>query len=283
MNMTAMWIQKTMLCAVTLALASTVLAETQQINAKVMKVKGSARYSTDSTTWNTLKAGQSLPAGTVIQTAKGAYVDLVIGEGAPVFHSHRIGSTIPYPPSVQAAVFQPGVQQNTIRLFEDSALALDKLSCTKTGMDEISETQLDLRAGKIFGRVKKLSAASKYEIKIPNGVAGIRGTTYTVNANGVVTVLEGSVVISMVGSDGRVVTVVVEAGYMYDPRSPAPPARLSDTLLEELRISAQATGTGETGTTTYTLDQTVINVSPTSGTDPSPSGSSGGSSGESGE
>ena len=266
MKMTAMWIQKTIICAMTMALACSVLAETQQVSAKVTRVKGSARYSTDSTTWNALKVGQMLPAGSVIQTAKGSTVDLVLGESAAVVHSPKIGQYMSY---------QPLVQQNTLRLFEDSALAIDKLTCTKTGLDEVTETQLDLRAGKVFGKVKKLSAASKYEVKLPNGVAGIRGTIYTVDVNGVITVLEGSVVISLVGSDGKVVTVVVEAGYMFDPRAGGQPTPITDTLLQELILAAQQAGITSTGPTTFTMDETVVNVSPTTGTEPS-SGSSGG-------
>jgi hypothetical protein len=260
MKMTAMWIQKTIVCAMTLALACSVFAQTQEVTAKVTRIKGAARYSTDSKTWNTLKVGQSLPAGVVVQTAKGTIVDLILGETTPVVQSPKIGQYLSY---------QPMVQQNTLRLYEDSALALDKLTVTKTGMDEVSETQLDLRAGKLFGRVKKLSGASKYEIKLPNGVAGIRGTIYTVDVNGVVTVLEGTVVVSMVGSDGKVITVVVNAGFWYDPRIGGDPQRLPDTQLQELVLLAKEVGVGpETGPTTYTIDQTVINVSPTAGTTP---------------
>jgi hypothetical protein len=270
MKMTAMWIQKTIVCAMTLALACSVLAETQSINAKVTRIKGSARYSTDSKTWSTLKLGQVLWAGTVIQTAKGSFVDLVLGDALPVVQSPKIGQvSLPYPPSHTPPAFQPSVQANTVRLYEDSALALDKLTCTKTGMDEVSDTQFDLRAGKMFGRVKKLSPASKYEIKLPNGVAGIRGTMFTVDVNGVVTVLEGTVVISIVGADGKVTTVVVEAGNMYDPRSGGPPTKLPDTLLQELILAAKEAGAGvEIGPTSYTIDQTIINVSPTTGTNP---------------
>ena len=57
--------------------------------------------------------------------------------------------------------------------MENSALGIDKLTSMDTGSDSVTETQLDLKAGHIMGSVKKLSAASKYEVKIPNGVAGI--------------------------------------------------------------------------------------------------------------
>jgi hypothetical protein len=65
--------------------------------------------------------------------------------------------------------------------------------------------------------VKKLSASSKYEVKIPNGVAGIRGTVYMISSSGVVNVLSGSVVVAIVGSDGTVITRVVTAHESYDP------------------------------------------------------------------
>jgi hypothetical protein len=83
----------------------------------------------------------------------------------------------------------------------------------------VTETQLDLKAGHIFGTVKKMSAASKYEVKIPNGVAGIRGTTYDISAEGVIKVLAGSVVLAYVGPDGTVVTQVIMGSQQFDART----------------------------------------------------------------
>ena len=78
-----------------------------------------------------------------------------------------------------------------VRIWENTLLGIDKLTETQTGADVVTETQLDLKAGHIFGTVKKMSAASKYEVKIPNGVAGIRGTVYDISAEGVVKVSVG--------------------------------------------------------------------------------------------
>jgi hypothetical protein len=64
---------------------------------------------------------------------------------------------------------------NIVRVFQSTVVGVDKLTLERTGVDEVSETQLDLRAGQIMFNVKKLSAQSRYEIKVPNGVAGIRG------------------------------------------------------------------------------------------------------------
>jgi len=62
-----------------------------------------------------------------------------------------------------------------------------------------------------------MAATSKYEIKTPNGVAGIRGTEYDISATSVVRVVSGSLVVVYVKSDGTVVTQVVNAGEMFVP------------------------------------------------------------------
>src|SRR5206468_9073375 len=110
----------------------------------------------------------------------------------------------------------PKAEQDVIRLMQDTVLALDKLAVVDTGADQVTDTQLDLRSGKIFGTVKKLSTASHYEIKLPNGVAGVRGTIYTISSSGVVQVLVGQVVISWTAPDGTVQTVTVNGGFQFD-------------------------------------------------------------------
>ncbi len=143
-------------------------------------------------------------------------------------------------------------------------LAIDKLTKTVTGADVVTETQLDLRAGRIFGTVRKVSAASKYEIKIPNGVAGIRGTVYMISAEGIVDVLEGVVTIAYVKDDGTVVTQDVSAGYEYDARtgqvSPIPlPKR---DLMDQAKAEAPLIITQQTP---ILLPAPEIYVSPTIG------------------
>ncbi|HZQ45642.1 MAG TPA: hypothetical protein VFC07_01410, partial [Verrucomicrobiae bacterium] len=103
------------------------------------------------------------------------------------------------------------------RVFESSVLAVDKLLVERTGIDEVAETQLDLRAGHIMGNVKKLSAASKYEIKIPNGVAGIRGSFYSITASALLKMLSGSAILAVVGADGTAKTWLVNALHGFNP------------------------------------------------------------------
>src|SRR6266436_1639408 len=74
--------------ALALAFVSTAAAQTPtQGAAKVVRIKGSARYSTGNNVWVPVKLGSVLRPGTVIQTGleRGAFVDLVLGDGeAPI-------------------------------------------------------------------------------------------------------------------------------------------------------------------------------------------------------
>ncbi|EEF62853.1 FecR domain-containing protein [Pedosphaera parvula] len=233
----------------------------QEMVAKVVNVKGKARVSTDGKTWQTVAKGDLVKPGSVIQTAgNNSLVDIVlgtkdstgtVGEGGAQTISHR-GS----------GGGADSVGQNVVRVYENSVLAIDKLTLEQIGADEVSDTQLDLRAGQIMGNVKKLSAASKYEIKIPNGVAGIRGTTYLIAASGVVNVLTGSVVVAVVDKDGSVVTRVVSAGFRYDPATdkimPIPTKVIDNLTAEYKRLNYPP----QTPPTTYPKDHTIVFVSP---------------------
>ena len=80
--------------------------------------------------------------------------------------------------------YKPAAEQNAIRLTSDTVLAIDKLTVSDTGVDTVSDTELDLRQGGIYCSVKKLSGASQYLIKIPNGIAGVRGTLFYLDVTG---------------------------------------------------------------------------------------------------
>jgi hypothetical protein len=203
----------------------------------VIRVKGMARYSSGDNNWHPVRKGDVLKAGTIIQTGPKALVDIQLGDreaaAAPV--SYNPNSTMYAPEQMKA---------NVVRIFENSALSVDKLAVDKTGAgDDVSDTQLDLRAGQIMGNVKKLSASSKYEVKIPNGVAGIRGTVYMISSSGVVNVLTGSVVIAIVGSDGTVTTRVVTAHESFDPATNTV-TRLTEDQVKQLEIILQQMGPG---------------------------------------
>ncbi len=222
---------------------------------KVVRLKGAARYSTGNNVWQQVKIGTVLRSGDLVQTAAKSYVDIVLGETS-LTPSRAVAAA---PPSS----FQPKAEQDVIRVKEDSVLAFEKLAMTSTGGDEVTETQLDLRSGKIFGTVKKMAPTSRYEIKLPNAVAGIRGTIYTISADGVIQVLTGSVVISWVAADGTPMTQTVGGGYQFDVRTglltPIPDA-MNTEMARDYRTSRVAPSTLPKP---IVQDKTVYYVSPT--------------------
>ena len=246
------------------ALAASAYAENVPQLITVTKVEGSARYSVDNKTWMKLKRGDVLKPGTVIQTAVDSTVDIMMGQRTSTMQAPPISLNGINTASPLTGIGDNGAKANVVHIFPSSVLAIDKLVVDRTGVDEVAETQLDLRAGQILGNVKKLSAASRYEVKIPNGVAGIRGTVYMVSATGVVYVLEGQVIISYVNSQGQLVTATISAGQNFNPfigpngtTSPTPPAT-NQALLNAVNA---ATGGANIPSGQYTKNGTVVNIS----------------------
>ena len=255
MNRMQSLIKSLVVFGVALAAISTLAAESViQVSAKVVRIKGDARYKVGSGAWQTLKRGDELSAGTIIETGVNSRVDLMLGEGTPPRAKPVVGEMLTY---------TPAAEQNMVRMWENSRLGLDKLTRTETGADVVTETQLDLQAGHIFGSVKKMSAASKYEVKIPNGVAGIRGTIYDISVEGVIKCLVGSIYLAYVDSNGKAASQVVMGDQMFDVRT---------GVLQQLS-NLDRTGMAEAltqvkliaKTTTplvYSVDQTLNLVSP---------------------
>jgi FecR-like protein len=256
-------------CAIALAMVSSVAAQTASDGAaKVVRIKGPARYTTGNNVWQPLKVGAVLRSGSIVQTSteQGSIVDLVLGDG-----NVPMPSPAAYRPNIPSSLrstgggYAPAAEQNVVRLHENTALSIDKLGTMQTGADQVTDTQLDLKAGRITGNVKKMSAASKYEIKLPNGVAGIRGTAYDITADGMVKVFVGSVVVAWVDpKTGNVVTQVVSGGQQYDARSgqlsPLPQSQM-DELASLIRSMAITAGAGQPELT-YVPDKTIQFVSP---------------------
>lgn len=237
--------------------------------ATVVRIKGPARYTVGNNTWQPLKVGAVLKPGTVVQTgtADGSFVDLVLGgpDGANVSTPGPavFQPSIPSSMALSSASYQPSAAQNVVRLWQNTAVGIDKLSTMQTGADPVSDTQLDLKMGHISGNVKKMSSASKYEIKLPNGVAGIRGTFFDIFAEGIIKVRIGSVVLAWVDpKTGNVVTQVVSGGQMYDARTgqvtPLSPAdeKAMDTVNGSMRFVGAPT------TVILASDHTVHPASP---------------------
>jgi len=254
-------------CAIALALVSTAVAQGMDGAARVVRVKGPARYTTGNNVWQPIPTGDILRAGTVVQTSteEGSYVDLVLGDG----HA-ALPAEVKYKPGIPDSLagsgmsFRPSSEQNVVRVWANSAMGIDKLTQMQTGAETVTETQLDLKQGRITGNVKKMSAASKYEVKLPNGVAGVRGTLFDIQAIGIVKVYVGSMVVAWVDPRTQnVTTQTVMGGQQYDASnnqvSPLSAAAMGE--LQELGMTILVTQVVVTPTS-LASDETVIGVSP---------------------
>jgi hypothetical protein len=233
-------------------LAITLMADLQaqsmkQGKAEVKALKGTAKYSSGGGVWVPLKVGTVLRPGASIQTGADSYVDLFLDQNGPL-----------------------------VRVTAETTMGIDKLNYDGSGSDSVIDTQLDLQSGRIVGRVKKLASASKYQIKLPNGVAGIRGTDYDVFVrplgNNKWEIRVTSVTGTLVGSaiiDGREVTGVVHDGQTWRPETGVEPTP-EDIIREARRMIAEMVGgvdpDGGTGGTIPRPDDVIhIHISPIQG------------------
>ena len=229
MNKTLTW-----LMAAVLSLALVVPAGAESAAArtgKVVRIKGEARYSTGKKIWEPLKVGTILKSGAIVQTAKGAFVDIVVNEeasAAAVALKAPTSTAAPSSAGGGGGSATPSPDQDVIRVLDDSYLVFDNMNAKNNGSTTVTETLLDLKKGSIFGSIKKQASSSRFEVKIPNGVAGIRGTIFLISASGSVSCLTGSVVAAFTSSSGDVATQVVGGGNQLDTNtgqiSPLPAA-----------------------------------------------------------
>jgi hypothetical protein len=190
-----------LLCAVFLLAAG--CATTRQVqtgpSAKVVRLQGAARYITGRKAPHLVKLGDIITPGVMIQTAARSELDLALfrGRGLP----------------------QPGVAEDLVNMRQNTVLGIDTLRSiyTSTGVEE--DTLLDLKAGDIYGVVRPLRGASRYEVQLPNGIVGTRGAVYDINAEGVIKVWSGSLVLSYVRPNHAVATQVIAASQQFDTRT----------------------------------------------------------------
>jgi hypothetical protein len=169
-----------MVACATAALA----AETQQGFAKVRYVSGQVTLLKAGGQSQAVEQNMFLRAGDTVKTGPNSHVDLWLANN-----------------------------NGDVHIEPNSTLVLDKLSYTYTGFEMIHDTQFNLQAGAVAGKVNRMATGSKYEVKTPRGVAGIRGTQYRIVATGDTTVTEGTVVQSMVMADGSIKTFTIPSGH----------------------------------------------------------------------
>ena len=111
-------------------------------------------------------AGQALAAGSVISTQAGSQAVL-------------------------------SINGDTVVLAENSTLSIDILESEDTGVEKVTNVQLTLSAGRVFGKVSKFSSLSKFVVKIPKGTVGIDASesdvVFDISSTGETLVGEGSV------------------------------------------------------------------------------------------
>jgi ferric-dicitrate binding protein FerR (iron transport regulator) len=155
--------------------------------ARITSLKGTVMYGeAGSAPSLPARSGLTLRQGATVKTAAASMAELALGQG--------IGD---------------------VRVTENTTLTLTQLMFAA---DETATT-LSLPEGRIVGTVDKLSATSKYEIKTPKATFGVRGTKYSISADGTATVADGSLIAVSTRPDGTTVTRVINAGETFNPNS----------------------------------------------------------------
>jgi len=157
----------------------------------VRTVKGTASYTKSSGGGpQTLKANQELEEGDSITTGPESYVYVNIN-----------------------GLF------SAVRIAAETTLVIKRMDRIGSAREGTTDTTLDLKIGSIQGQVKKVTGDSQYEISTPHGIAGIRGTDFSVDVssdgNGQYTVtftsLTGTVVATAV-VNGQIQTKTLNGG-----------------------------------------------------------------------
>lgn len=259
-------------CGVIFSVATN--ASAQSGSATVVRVEGMVSYSLGNDQWVPLVAGKILPVGAIVRTDHNGVADIVLGKDINLPQNASQGR---WQPSYIASApdsnvrgmmsYQPAAEQNVIRVTPNSMLGIDKLTVIDTGADTVSDTELDLKKGKVFASVKKLNGASQYLIKLPNGIAGVRGTQFSISDNGSTSVYHstgGGVVLSLVPPGGISQTTIVGAGFSFDPTT-GKLVILPDDALTFLDRLFTALITIYSPVSYVSVDSTCIYISPTHG------------------
>lgn len=198
------FVAKSVGCSLAAALALSAQAQTKQGRASVQSVQGMAEVSVGGGIYTSLTEGSTVEAGSVVRTGAGSEVRLFLAQNGPVVVPRA-----------------------------DTVLGLDRLTYDTTGAEVVIDTRLDLKAGRVTGHVRKMAAASKYEVKIPNGLVNIkateaRGTDYDIEVSGNTTVVHGSATVVF-----NNVSYTVNSGQTFDPTipgvRPATPPEIDET------------------------------------------------------
>ena len=141
------------LCVICLvcAVAALSFAEPIKRTATITDIKGKVDVKTISGVWEAAKVGMALSEGDMITT--------------------KADST--------ATLNLSGAEEATVSMKPDSQMALAELMMDKK--EGTQKTLLDLALGEILIKTQKLHAKeSKFEVKTPTSIVGVRGTAFSV-------------------------------------------------------------------------------------------------------
>lgn len=141
----------------TLALAPLGAAEAGSGSARLTGLLGLAQYSRGAEGYAPAKIGVVLQSGDIIQSANGSSLDLDFGR--------EIG---------------------TVRLLQSTTVKITSVSATNV--------QLELKGGIILGQIQKRSGPARFEVEIPNGLAGVMEGDFRLDTKGHLVLLEGAAI-----------------------------------------------------------------------------------------
>jgi hypothetical protein len=255
-------IQCVVACAIALALVGVATlrsAENGRTEGKavVRAVHGNVEFQANGS-WSPLKPNAELDPGVKIRTGPSSSTDLAVN-----------GNT------------------SVVRIQENTTMVIPEMFRVGPVRGEDTDTTLDLQLGTILGNVRKLSASSRYEIRTPHGVAGIRGTDFQVTVvmeagGGYVvtfTSVTGQLTVSAVINPGEAPVVkVLRTGESWTPGQgdiiPTPP-EIIQAALAEIATFPQG-GAGNINIPTPQMPPPFVTGGPPTGQQSSPDGSLGG-------
>ena len=183
-------------------------AEPTQARIDIKTVHGAAFISTDGVGYLPLRAGDFVAPGSTLKTAVNSSVDLFLPDSGTV-----------------------------LRVQPDSMLQFARANKSPAGELTFSDTSLKVLQGSVIGSQHKLVAPSHFEIATSRDTAIIVGTEYVVNADGAVSVLDGTVSLNynLPGNKGSV-KVAVPTGFSFDPATgtvvPTNPSYLQNIIAD---------------------------------------------------
>ena len=144
-------LKATLICVMVIALASSCFAEIQTRSGKILEMKGKVNVAQIGGETVPAKVGMALHEGDILETKGDAW----------------------------ALIELEGIEKSTVEIDQNSQLLLSKLELdTEEGSQN---TMLDVAIGKILIKVAKLRhEKSKFEVKTPTSVVGVRGTEFAV-------------------------------------------------------------------------------------------------------